>query len=808
MPTDKKPAKQAQKLDRQSEESQDRIAVAEDTAAATLEDKQDAIAVPDVKDEQVFSLEGTDSIYRTIVDTMKEAAFTVTFDGTILFCNAQMGQIVNRPVEQIVGRALQEFVAADNRAAAESLLIAAQEQQSVKQRLVFQASDGATIPTHASANVIYQPHGPGICVVASELTDLENSTVLIEQLRRHQEALQRANEELAGIDEELRLQNEDLRIARNALESEKSRYEDLFAAAPDGYVVTDAEGKIKEANRAAVAMFGRAPTGINGKLLRIFFPEPDDGLYFLKLVALKKGAREIPRWEARLKPAGNAGIFWAAITATAMNDEHGRLAGIRWLIHDITKRKEAEEALRESEERFRSLFECSLEAIFLAKPDGTVISANPAACKMFGRTSQEFCQVGRDGLMDLDDPRLLPGLQERRRTGRINIELTCVRKNGERFPADITSIIVPGEPPRSFTILRDISRRKQAEEALREASDRLAWLARLPEENPNPVVRVSGDGTVLYRNRAAAELPEWGCAAYQSLPRPLLALVGQAMDQGQDLQQDVEMGGSVYSLLITPFVAECYANLYGQDITERKRAEEKLRLTTEDLKRSNRDLEQFAYIASHDLQEPLRMVSSFLGLLRDTYKGKLDTKADQYIDFSCDGAGRMSAMIKDLLEYSRAGSKEITPVPVNFGGILEVAQANLRAAIEESQAVITHDPLPTAVADAPRMAQVFQNLIGNAIKFRSAGRPCQVHVGASQVEGHWRFCVRDNGIGIDSDQADRVFMLFQRLHTRDKYPGSGIGLAICKKIIERHGGRIWVESTPGEGSVFSFTLPA
>jgi PAS domain S-box-containing protein len=808
MPTNKKPAKQAQKLDRQSEESDDRIAVAENTAAAPREDKADAIAVPDVKDEQVFSLEGSGSIYRTIVETMKEAAFTVTFDGKILFCNAQMGQIVNRPLEQVIGRPLQDFVAANNRAAAASMLIAAQEQQSVKLRLVLQGSDGTTIPTHASANVIYQPDGPSICVVASELTDLENSTVLIQQLRRHQEALQTANEELAAADEELRLQNEDLRIARNALESEKARYEDLFAAAPDGYVVTDPDGKIKEANRAAVAMFGRASAGINAKFLRIFFAEPDDDFFSLKLAALRKGAKEIPRWEARMKPAGSGGVFWGAITAAGVNDEKGKLAGIRWLIRDITKRKQAEEALRESEERFRSLFEYSLDAIFLAFPGGTIVAANPAACKMFGRTSQEFCQVGRDGIMAPEDPRVRHALEERDRTGRINVELTCVRKNGERFPADITSIIVPGDPPRAFVIMRDISRRKQAEEALRQARDRLAWLARLPEESPNPMVRVSGGGNVLYCNRAAAKLSGWNCEVKGIIPQPLVHLIGKAMDQGQELQEDVEMGGKVYALWITPIVEECYANIYGRDITDRKQAEEKLRLMTEDLKRSNRDLEQFAYIASHDLQEPLRMVSSFLGLLREMYKGKLDSKADQYIDYSCDGADRMSAMIKDLLEYSRAGSKEIKPIPVNFAGILEAAQANLRAAIEESQTVITHDPLPTAIADAPRMTQVFQNLIGNAIKFRSPDRPCQVHVGASQVEGQWLFCVRDNGIGIAPSQTNRVFMLFQRLHTRDKYPGSGIGLAICKKIIERHGGRIWVESTPGTGSTFSFTLPA
>ena len=244
-----------------------------------------------------------------------------------------------------------------------------------------------------------------------------------------------------------------------------------------------------------------------------------------------------------------------------------------------------------------------------------------------------------------------------------------------------------------------------------------------------------------------------------------------------------------------------------RDTTDRWRAENEIRLAAEELKRSNQDLEQFAYVASHDLQEPLRMVRSFLGLLRGRYEGKLGADADQYIGFAVEGAERMSVMIKDLLEYSRAGRGDIKPEAVDFNRILEQAKANLQAAIDESGAVIAGDPLPTVPADAARMTQVFQNLIGNAIKFRAEGRPPKVTITACNGEGVWIFSVKDNGIGIDPAQTDRIFQVFQRLHTRDKYPGSGIGLAICKKIIERHGGRIWMESQPGQGTTFLFTIP-
>jgi PAS domain S-box-containing protein len=244
-----------------------------------------------------------------------------------------------------------------------------------------------------------------------------------------------------------------------------------------------------------------------------------------------------------------------------------------------------------------------------------------------------------------------------------------------------------------------------------------------------------------------------------------------------------------------------------RDITERKQAEEALHRMAEDLARSNQDLEQFAYVASHDLQEPLRMVSGFLKLLRDRYAPQLNGEANEFISFSVDGATRMSQLINDLLAYSRVGMRGKEPEPIEANSALAGAMASLRGSIEDAGAAITHDELPAVNAEFTQLSQLFQNLIGNAIKFRKPDQPCQIHVGAQKEAGQWAFSVRDNGIGIDPKQHERVFVIFQRLHTREEYPGTGIGLAICKKIVERHGGRIWVESEPGEGSTFRFTLP-
>jgi signal transduction histidine kinase len=223
------------------------------------------------------------------------------------------------------------------------------------------------------------------------------------------------------------------------------------------------------------------------------------------------------------------------------------------------------------------------------------------------------------------------------------------------------------------------------------------------------------------------------------------------------------------------------------------------------LVRSNTELEQLAYVASHDMQEPLRMVASYLQLIAQRYKGRLDADADEFIGYAVDGAKRMQALINDLLAYSRVGTKARPFEPTDCAKVVETALANLRIAIADSHAEVTHGPLPEVMGDPTQLLQVFQNLIGNALKFHGEAPP-RVRIEAEPLEGLWRFTVRDQGIGIAPEYHQRIFVLFQRLHGRSEYPGTGIGLAICKKIVERHGGTIGVESQPGAGSTFWFTL--
>ena len=293
-----------------------------------------------------------------------------------------------------------------------------------------------------------------------------------------------------------------------------------------------------------------------------------------------------------------------------------------------------------------------------------------------------------------------------------------------------------------------------------------------------------------------------------SVTRPLDLLSRSLKTERADVIEKLSLNRSEFgqlARLVTRFFEQ--KGELVKEVAERKLAMAALAAKDEELQRSNTELEQFAYVSSHDLQEPLRMVGSYTQLLARRYKGRLDADADEFIGFAVDGVTRMQRLINDLLQYSRVGTKGREPEPTDSGAVLERALVNLKMAIEDSKATVTHDPLPVVMADDRQLEQLFQNLVGNAVKFHGS-EPPRVHIRAERSNGCWMFAVKDNGIGIEPQYFDRVFQVFQRLHTRAEYAGTGIGLAVCKKIVERHGGRIWLESEPGKGTSFRFTLPA
>jgi PAS domain S-box-containing protein len=294
-------------------------------------------------------------------------------------------------------------------------------------------------------------------------------------------------------------------------------------------------------------------------------------------------------------------------------------------------------------------------------------------------------------------------------------------------------------------------------------------------------------------------------------PQRILAAAGsqgRTENEGWRVRKD---GSCFWANTVITALQKEDGSLYGfakitRDITERKQAEEDLKKTLADLERSNKELEQFAYVASHDLQEPLRMVSSYTQLLERRYKAKLDNDAQEFIAYAVDGANRMQRLIQDLLSFSRVSTRGNPFRPTDCNVVLGQARTNLDVIIRENNALVTNDELPLVMADETQLLLVFQNLINNAIKFRSKELP-HVQVSAEKNGHEWIFSVRDNGQGIDPQYYDRIFVIFQRLHAKEEYPGTGIGLAICKRIVERHGGRIWLESKPGKGSTFYFTIP-
>ena len=371
----------------------------------------------------------------------------------------------------------------------------------------------------------------------------------------------------------------------------------------------------------------------------------------------------------------------------------------------------------------------------------------------------------------------------------------------------------------SYAFNQMTANRKIAEEKLLAAS---LYARSLLEASLDPLVTISKEGKITDVNKATEDVT--GCSREELIgsdfsdyfTEPEQARAGYQKVFTEGLVKDYPLAIRSKSGRITEVLynATVYLNPQGEiqgvfaaarDITERKAMENEIKLAMEKLQQSNAELEQFAYVASHDLQEPLRMVASYVQLIERRYKGKLDSDADEFIGYAVDGANRMRGLIDDLLTYSRVARLGKPFEPTDLESTLEIVLLNLKASIAENKAVVTHDKLPTVMADGGQLVQLFQNLIGNGIKFHGDQAPL-VHVSVQVRDTDYLFSVRDNGIGIAPEYYDRLFKIFQRLHTREEYPGSGIGLAVCKRIVERHGGRIWIESQVGKGSTIYFTL--
>jgi PAS domain S-box-containing protein len=501
-------------------------------------------------------------------------------------------------------------------------------------------------------------------------------------------------------------------------------------------------------------------------------------------------------------------------------------AAARWSVQsDSLKRGLAEEALRDQGEKYRLLFDGVLDyAMFTLDPHGVVASWNAGAERIKGYKADEI--IGQNYSLfyvqnDIDQGKPKAHLRTAADSGRFEVEHWRVRKDGSRFWANVVLTAArnsSGSLLGFSEISRDVSERKETEAKYRG----------LLEAAPDAMVVVNQDGEIVLLNVQAEK--QFGYRRDELVRQKVKNIIPEGFAErlladglrsvedalAQQIGTGIELTGRrkdrsdfPIEIMLSPLESPegILVTAAIRDITERKKSEQHLVKTVGELKRSNDELQQFAYVASHDLQEPLRMVASYTQLLAKRYKGRLDSDADEFISFAVDGSNRMQGLIQDLLAYSRAGTNGKALREVSSEKALKVALSNLRTTIQESGALVTHDSLPAITSDDKQLVQVFQNLIGNAIKYRSAEVP-HVHVSATKNGGkEWVFCVRDNGLGIDPQYFERIFVLFQRLHGREEFKGTGIGLAICKKIVERLGGRIWVESQPEKGSTFYFALP-
>ncbi len=661
--------------------------------------------------------------------------------------------------------------------------------------------------------------------VRARAAELQASLTIAD--RREAEVLRQAHAELeARVQErtqELRAEMTQREKAEATVKAERKRLERVLEMMPAYAVLLTPDHHVAYANRTFREWFGEDR---GGRCYEFLFhrTEPCDDCE--TYTVLKSGQSHFWEWTG---PNGRS----YDIYDYPFTDTDGTPL-IMEIGVDVTAHKQALKGLQSASLYSRSLIEASLDPLVTISPEGKITDVNEATIKATGVPREQL--IGTDFSDYFTEPEnARAGYRQVFAEGSVtDYPLTIRHRDGRHTDVLYNATVYRkegGQAQGVFAAARDITAQKRMAEQLRQKS---LYARSLLEASLDPLVTISPEGKITDVNEATEQVT--------GVPRA--ELIGSDFsnyftepDQAREGYQRVISEGYVrdYPLTIhhtsgrttdVLYNATVYRDEAGQvqgvfaaarDITERKRVEAELARhrehleelvlqRTEDLARSNRDLEQFAYVASHDLQEPLRAVAGFVSLLRQRYQGKLDEKADSYIGLAVDGVTRMQTLIGDLLSYSRVGTRGGALEPTDPRESVKNALTNLRASLEESGATVQVDLPPTIRADGVQLTQLYQNLIANALKFRS-DKPPAVQIGARKEPDGWRFWVRDNGIGIEPQYAERIFLIFQRLHTRQKYPGTGIGLAICKRIVERHGGKIWVESQPGQGSTFYFTLP-
>lgn len=664
-----------------------RLDEAEQTLQAIRSGEVDALVVEGPQGERVFSLTGAEHIYRVIAETMHEAAFTVDLDGTILFCNQRFSDLMKTPMNEAVGRKVTAFVSRPQEQPLEKLLADVQKGP-VQRRLTLRASDGAVVPVQLAASLISEDSSTSICLLASDLTEIEASAKSIRILREHQQAV----------------------------EESEHRFRAIFESSRDAIVIANDEAICVQANPAAEIIFGLPPEQMLGRTISEFvcrsFEDPSAWQSYLTSGLFKEETLF----------TGSDGQVRHLVCNGVANIMEGRHL---FVIRDITERKRAEEELRQSREWLRVTLESIGDAVMAVDTDARITFLNPVAGSLTGWQPDEALgqpvekvfriinETTRQPAEDIVHKVLVEG-----QVADLANHTALIHRDGREIPIEDSAAPIrdnSGNPSGMVLVFRDVTEERRAKEALHKAHREL-------------------------------------------------------------------------------------------EIRVRERTAE-LRATISRLELTNQELQEFAHVASHDLQEPLRKIQTFCDLAKRKCGPVLDSTGQEYLDRVFHSADRMRRLLRDLLQFSKVALKPEPFRRVDLGKIVREAADVFEKTVKDAGSRIEIGEMPVLEADESQMIRLFQNLIGNALKFRS-DQPPRIHIHTEQDSCMCEIRVKDNGVGFEQQYADLIFKPFQRLHSHCEYEGTGMGLSICRKIVERHGGNIRAESEPGKGSTFIIRLPA
>lgn len=620
---------------------------------------------------------------------------------------------------------------------------------------------------------------------------------------------------------QLATQNESLQRISKELEKSRDDYRELFDFAPVGYFTLAPDYRILEVNLTGCTMLGLSRQDLlNDVFTRYLLPAYTDTFYLCLQNAEKSKALIACEYQMHK----SSGSVFAVSARIGWTPEVGGQRQCRLAIMDVTEQKKAETALKESEQRFRELADALSEGIYETDTSGALTYTNRRMLALLG-SSEEEVKKGLS-LFDIFSPAYVVTARSsfarvlRGEDAGAN-EYLIKRRDGTQFPALVHSLAIKNAEVQGVRgILVDITAHKKAEQALKESEERFF---KTFQSSPLAMTIASlPDGRWTEVNDSFLRMTEYNREEIVGHTSVELGMFPNAEQRAAGIQDFLETGkminrefsvrtktGKLISVLSSSeqitIGGKTYAISISVDITERKKAEVKLKEYSVKLEEANAQLQQFVYAASHDLREPLRMMTSFSQSLAKYLEDKLDARAREYVEFVVNGAARMQRLLDDLLIFSRVATQTLPFQQVDMERVFQDVLVNLKVSIEETGATITHDKLPEIEADPAQMAQVLQNLISNAIKFHCQGEQPVVRV-SYKKDSEWIFYVKDNGIGISQELFGRLFVIFSRLNPQEEYPGSGMGLAITKRVVQRHGGRVWVESEPGKGSTFYFTV--